>query len=384
MGLRFDDSEIRFMTMLSAGLIFIGPLILALILDRVALSKPFSYGNILRMLLTVCTLLCALFYALLLLLPYDGNQKGVVRLHEFTFACDLNGAHIFQERCGNQKTCKEAEERQGMLNLTNCVYTCQKPMHYENLHRPLNSEPEKAKTAIQQSTTPQSDVYSDDYLESDAEPDAVPPAELTVPRIFIEPPHVCQTSDLNSDATGNYLCHAYTENSHFLAMRVQADTQFKDEDDSYKADWCRYGLGKFPRAPLVDHPFDLLSLCSRLPVPHPRGAGQLDEADQERHQLPAHGRVQRDERLRQQQLPLGRCLRGGGAAQHRVALLHTALPRRPLRHLCSFAGQCGRDCSYKGNVDGTWKRWASAGLCGPWHFDYFRAAFLPAHLDWCI
>lgn len=242
----FLDCEIRWVTIVSAILSFLGPVLIAFLLDRVALRKPFSYGKYLRILLTICLLLCGLFYGLLLLLPADGNVKAITKQNEVTFACNPEGAHIFQERCGDGKHCYNMEYRSGSLNLTNCVYTCQKPTQFENMHRPLSMESPQSQPVLE-ATTPSEASFESDYYGVETDYDEEPaPEALKVPKIIIEPPHVCQRKNLQSNLSESYLCHAFTDSRKFVEFHVESSANdLKGVNDSFSADWCRYRLDGF-------------------------------------------------------------------------------------------------------------------------------------------
>lgn len=187
-------------------------------------------------------LLSALFYGLLLLLPADGNVKQVTQHGEVTFACNLDGGHIFQERCGDSKLCHNMANRAGKVDLTNCVYTCQKPTKFEKLHSPNVNEFKRQ--PLPQLTTPvdSSSEPNYDYDASDFDP---APVELKVHKNFIEPPHICQKQKRDSNQTGDYTCHPYSGTRDHISLEVSAAENYLDSvNDSFTADWCRYKLGE--------------------------------------------------------------------------------------------------------------------------------------------
>jgi hypothetical protein len=243
----FRDHEVRNVTILSAIISFIGPIVIAFILDRVALKKPFSYGKYLRILLTICMLLSGLFYGLLLLLPSDGNVKAVTKQNEVSFACNTEGAHIFQERCGNNKHCYDMEYRSGLLNLTNCVYTCQNPTRFENMHRPLSMDIPPA-PVVEVTTASDFASLEADYYEEDDSASEATPQELRnqIPKIVIDPPHVCQRKRDSKEITEDYLCHAFSDEHKYIELDVDSSANdLSGVNDTFSADWCRYRLSKY-------------------------------------------------------------------------------------------------------------------------------------------
>lgn len=72
--LGFTRGEIRTLTLIASLISIIGPLIIGLILDRVSMKKPASYGKWIRVLLFVCFIATGVFFGLLLVIEPESRQ----------------------------------------------------------------------------------------------------------------------------------------------------------------------------------------------------------------------------------------------------------------------------------------------------------------------
>lgn len=228
-GLNYEES--RIISIVAPLISIIGPLTVGILADKLAGKKGSQTGKYLRVLIAICMLGAAIFYAILLAVPT--LQRWEARRPQVSFACDGDGAMIFQERCTDEKTCYHwKKEKVGSLILTNCSYTCQKPSQFEKLYNPwLKGSPEP----------PTESVSSEDYGEDDYDTGRNR-RNVEVERVLVEPPHICQTPE-NPEETK--MCHVYTEDAHKIVINAKLQGATNQENETHSAEWCKYPLDGF-------------------------------------------------------------------------------------------------------------------------------------------
>lgn len=121
--------EAQLVSMIAPLVAIIGPLIVAPVADKLAsrqTAKP-STGRYLRVMIAIVCFLSAVFYSLLLLVPVVERIKLPKELRPtLKFACDREGATIFQERISEFSTCYNwtSDSRVCGILLRNCHYEC--------------------------------------------------------------------------------------------------------------------------------------------------------------------------------------------------------------------------------------------------------------------
>lgn len=149
-----NREESRIISIISPLVSILGPLLFAPLADRYATKKG-ATGKHLRIIAAITMIIGAILYSLLLTVPQLTRFESKRPL--VSFACDLNGAILFQERIEEQRTCYHWDSpKVGDFVLTNCTYTCQKPTEFENLYSPWN------KGAVYHSDSGQEDYYDED------------------------------------------------------------------------------------------------------------------------------------------------------------------------------------------------------------------------------
>lgn len=230
-GLNYEES--RIISIVAPLVSIIGPLTVGILADKLAGKKGSQTGKYLRVLIAICMLGAAIFYALLLAVPT--LQRWEARRPQVSFACDGDGAWIFQERCTDEKTCYHwKDEKAGTLSLTNCTYTCQKPSQFEKMYKPwLDGSPAPPTESAS------AEDYDEDYDGSSGRLRRNAEQEKTV---FIEPPHICRKSEKSGETS---MCHVYTEDSHLIDIDAKLHGAMNQENETHSAEWCRYPLDGF-------------------------------------------------------------------------------------------------------------------------------------------
>lgn len=244
LGLNYYES--RIILIVAPAFSMLGPFFFGPLADRLANKKQSASGKYLRVMTAITMLLAAIFYALLLTVP--NVQRSTGRLPKVNFGCDLNGAIVFQERCSEEKTCYHwNKEIVGELTLTNCSYTCQNPMQFENLYSPwlkvsdVNKQPELSKEKSE-------DYDYDDNVPIPSElksASAEQRINIETGQVYVEPPHLCIMKKNNLGVNVVDRCHVYTEDVESVLIHATLHSATNQENDTHSAEWCNYPLGKF-------------------------------------------------------------------------------------------------------------------------------------------
>lgn len=235
--LGFYESEIRTILTIVALISIIGPLTFGPLADRIADRKKSVSGRYLRLTLATLLILGAIAYGLLLLVPEV--RRSPARQPLVSFGCDSDGAIIFQERCSEEKTCYHwKKEKTGVLKLTNCSYTCQKPTQFENLYVPWTEGSPQPPTE----TSREREEYDyPDNSSADFEASANERVRREVQSVLVEPPHLCTKNAKTNEVDR---CHVYTHDLKILKIEATLHSATNQENDTHSADWCYYPLGE--------------------------------------------------------------------------------------------------------------------------------------------
>jgi MFS_1 like family len=238
--LGFNFYNIRLITLISALVSIIGPVIVGLILDNVSIKRPSAYGKWLRSLLFIFFILAGLMFGSLLFL-YTTELKADATV---TFSCNDHGGHVFIRSNFTGGKCMNIMGRTGDLKLLNCSYTCEVPENFKHLYetvdinRGLPARLTEDTANLYSSENPSSDY---DYEEVPA-PEPLVQAPTSAP--MIPPPHICITKE--NGTTNQTHCHVQLPElrgkiiliSDVVGMRAnEKNNQFGDE-------WCMHPLGK--------------------------------------------------------------------------------------------------------------------------------------------
>lgn len=243
----FNADESRWIQVAASGISILGPVLAFLLADRwIGVKKTASYGAYLRIITALFMLIGGILFGLMLLVP------RVVRIEDnrplVSFSCDLNGALIFQEKCTEEKLCHHWDEPQrGWLHLTNCSYTCQKPIGFEDLYQPWIFTQQTVQPNRQSKNSPPQSAplveYSQefDYDDSASDGDRTRRQVVTFKEKPNPPPHVCVKEDGKPE-----VCHAYTPGTEYIKLQAVLNTALQDEEnDTISQDWCRYPINNY-------------------------------------------------------------------------------------------------------------------------------------------
>lgn len=268
LALGFSFDEYRKITIIASFVSILGPLIAGPLADRLAAKNPNKFGKALRILTAILLLITAIIYACLFAVP--SLRRGEPRQPLVSFACDVDGAVIFQERCSEDATCHHWKEKMGSVNLTRCTYTCQDPTQYENMYTPwLESIPtpspstehssefdyedestaavtESMRTRRNTKITEQSselgaaEVISGEIISRQKRAIKSPPS-----KVYVEPPHLCMTEENDNGENVVKNCHVYTDDTTSILVHTVMKAATNIENDTHSAEWCHYPLDGF-------------------------------------------------------------------------------------------------------------------------------------------
>ncbi|XP_011297698.1 uncharacterized protein SP1173 [Fopius arisanus] len=236
--------ETRLVSMISPVIAIIGPLIVAPVADKLAScqgSKP-STGRYLRVMIAIVSFLSAVFYSLLLLVPIVERIELPKELRPtLKFACDRNGATIFQERNNEFSTCYNwtSDSRVCGILLRNCRYECPPtvPIRQSARNRVVNL-PER-RPDIDFEGSGDLSVKPLDLTNDEVEWRKKDRHNAPKHRRFVSaekaPPHLC------FDNGKERVCHVYTNASRSLS--IQASFQVASNARE-RGDWCAYPIAE--------------------------------------------------------------------------------------------------------------------------------------------
>lgn len=262
MGLTF--SEYRTISIVAPFVSILGPLIAGPWADRLAAKNPNGFGRRLRILTAVCLLLVALLNSGLFFI--NNMQRKLVQEPQVSFACDGNGAYIFQKLCHDNASCHSWEEKTGNINLSRCTYSCLDPNHHENMYQfwlgelptaapstEVSSEfdyEDEASTAIterirtrrQLEEAPHEVTANSAGVEQQsAELDRVARQAKKAPKkVYVEPPHLCVTENKQVKS-----CHVYTEDTPSIILNTVMGGWMDVNKTNETQGWCQYPLGEY-------------------------------------------------------------------------------------------------------------------------------------------
>ena len=240
--LGFTNKDIRLITLASAIVSIIGPLLIGFILDRISIKRPSAYGKWLRIFLFIFFILAGIFFGLLLIVT-PAKLSGIENVDEtVTFSCRDDGGYVYVKKNLTEGQCQNLEGKTGELKLVKCSYTCESPENFKDFSQrsKLQEDPSK-KTIDAKSSQVESDENAStdytDYEESTGPEPAALIQEPTSPPI-IPPPHIC----LSNTEFGH--CHVYLNESVIVLPDIKAAKWNDSQVNEFNEDWCKHPLGK--------------------------------------------------------------------------------------------------------------------------------------------
>ncbi|XP_063979301.1 uncharacterized protein LOC135163637 isoform X2 [Diachasmimorpha longicaudata] len=239
--------EARLVSMISPAIAIIGPLIVAPVADKLASrqgKKP-STGRYLRVMIAIACFLSAVFYSLLLLVPIVERIELPKEMRPtLKFACDREGATIFQERSSEFSTCYNwtSDSRVCGILLRNCHYECPPtvPIRQSIRNRVVNLE--ERQVGLELEPTRNFSVkplhLTNDEIEwrkKDPHNGLDSPKQRRYVSAEKAPPHLC------FDNGNERVCHVYTNASKSLSIHASFQVASNARE---RGDWCAYPIAE--------------------------------------------------------------------------------------------------------------------------------------------
>ncbi|KAL0839610.1 hypothetical protein ABMA28_016289 [Loxostege sticticalis] len=222
-----DRGEARLISAVAPCVAILGPAVLGCLIDKLSVGRgstggtpgPSGSGRLLRVVTAVCLILSALFYTLLLAVPY--TERHEARRPQVLFMCDADGAYVMQEVCKEDMTCNRwTGVKSGVLAVGSCEYGCAD----ENMtwvRQPFattttTSTLSPMYNSVANSTAPTVNftTYDDDEEDFD-----------------VHPPHLCYKGE----------CQVYMRHANRLRVPLSLVAPELPEDNSTAdSDWCTY------------------------------------------------------------------------------------------------------------------------------------------------
>ncbi|XP_037297227.1 uncharacterized protein LOC115452751 [Manduca sexta] len=230
-----DKGEARLITIISPCIALLGPAVLGPLIDKLSVGRgstggsagPSGSGRLLRMVTALCFILSAVFYTLLLAVPY--TERHEARRPQVLFMCTEDSAYVMQEVCKENMRCNRwTGEKTGVLAVGSCEYGCADP----NMTWVRQSF---TTTSTTTTLSPMYNTVSNDTTEPEednAEEDENREIH-DVRKIVLEqnPPHLCY----------NGQCNVYLQYMERLRIPLSL-TAPEPPTDNVTADsnWCTY------------------------------------------------------------------------------------------------------------------------------------------------
>lgn len=237
-GKGLNREEAQLISVIAPFVSIIGPLIVGPLCDKLAAKKT-ATGFHLRLIGTITILLSALFYSLLLVVPYLGRFNN--ESPQVAFGCDADGAILFQQRIKHQPSCHSWEKPKiGDFILTNCSYTCHEPDNFEKMYKPWASPYVSTESSNESDDYDDAANYTDVVENKSTEKNKIKQkSEESILPPRVPYPHLCIKSSENKPS----LCHAFTESNQHIILNGALGAAINAENKTHKADWCKYPLG---------------------------------------------------------------------------------------------------------------------------------------------
>ncbi|XP_063530497.1 uncharacterized protein LOC134741590 [Cydia strobilella] len=221
-GAGLSRGEARLISAVAPCVALLGPAILGHLIDKLSIGRgatsgggPSGSGRLLRIVTATCLILGAIFYTLLLAVPY--TNRGNAPRPIVWFSCDENGAYVTQDKCSEGRQCHYvSEEKRGVLALGLCEYGCgDANMTWVRTVYPTTSTPINIPNMWNKYFNFTQVVSDDDDYD-----------------IQEHPPHLCIDGQ----------CHVYMnyKSRMVVPMAIQPYDELYDDNNT---DYCSYRIG---------------------------------------------------------------------------------------------------------------------------------------------
>ncbi|CAH2092017.1 unnamed protein product [Euphydryas editha] len=227
-----DRGEARLISAVAPCVALLGPAILGPLIDKLSVGRgstgggisPSGSGKLLRVVTALCLILSALFYTLLLAVPY--TERHEARRPQVLFMCDADGAYVMQEVCTEGMRCNKWEgEKSGVLAVSSCEYGCADD-NMTWVRRPFTTT---------STTTTLSPMYNS--VANATSPSPLVTDEGEDDDTFeVNPPHVCYDGK----------CQVYMQH----AARMRVPLALVAPAGNATDDWCTYRTGGPSKCPV--------------------------------------------------------------------------------------------------------------------------------------
>ncbi|XP_045763576.1 uncharacterized protein LOC123866204 [Maniola jurtina] len=224
-----DRGEARLISAIAPAVALLGPAILGPLIDKLSVGRgstggggvPSSSGKLLRVVIACCLILSALFYTLLLAVPY--TERHEARRPQVLFMCDAEGAYVMQEVCTEGMRCNRWEgEKSGVLAVSACEYGCADD-NMTWVTRPFTTT---------STTTTLSPMYNS--VANATSPAPVTDEAEEEDDFEFNPPHLCY----------NGQCLVYMQHVNRLRVPLALIAPEPPKDNSTaENNWCNYRTG---------------------------------------------------------------------------------------------------------------------------------------------
>ncbi|CAG9563094.1 unnamed protein product [Danaus chrysippus] len=225
-----DRGEARLVSAVAPCIALLGPAILGPLIDKLSIGRgstgggtiPSGSGRLLRIVTAICLILSAVFYTLLLAVPY--TERHEARRPQVLFMCDASGAYVMQEVCGEGMQCKRWQgEKSGVLAVSACEYGCAD----DNLTWVMQP------FTTTSTTTTLSPMYNS-VANATTPPDLATEEPEDEDYFELNPPHLCY----------NGQCLVYMQHSARLRVPLSLLAPEPPQDNSTaENNWCTYRTG---------------------------------------------------------------------------------------------------------------------------------------------
>ncbi|RVE49531.1 hypothetical protein evm_005872 [Chilo suppressalis] len=220
-----NRGEARLISAVAPCVAILGPAVLGCLIDKLSVGRGSTggvqgtsgSGKLLRMVTAICLILSALFYTLLLAVPY--TERHEARRPQVLFMCDADNTYVMQEVCKEDMLCNSwSGVKTGVLAVTSCEYGCAD----DNMTWVKQPFPTTTTTTMNPAFYTDNRNMSSNFTSFD---------EVDEDEYEIYPPHLCYDGQ----------CLVYMAHSRRMRVPMSLEAPTPPADNSSGTDsWCTY------------------------------------------------------------------------------------------------------------------------------------------------